>query len=114
MQLEMSFSPESMTVFLEGEIDHHIAKRMRNEIDEMLDRQRPKTLVLDFRSVTFMDSSGIGLIMGRYKKLQIWNGALEVVNVSHNILKVMRLAGLEKIARLEQLNTQGGQPNEAI
>lgn len=108
MAINMEFGPEIMTVFLEGEIDHHIAKRLRGEIDEMIDRQRPPLLILDFRGVGFMDSTGIGLIMGRYRKLQLWGGKLEVVNVAPPIYKVMKLAGLEKLARIGQLQTQGG------
>ncbi|MBQ6708853.1 MAG: STAS domain-containing protein [Clostridia bacterium] len=94
---------ERMTVWLDGEIDHHNAGGIRVRIDETLIRLRPKLLSLDFSAVTFMDSSGIGLIMGRYKNIQSWSGKLEVINVPRSMSKVMRLAGLERIATIRNM-----------
>ena len=94
---------ERMTVWLDGEIDHHNCIGIRMRVDEAIRRNKPKELRLDFGSVTFMDSSGIGLIMGRYKTLQSWNGKLEVINVPGVFSKVMYLAGLDKIATIRKL-----------
>ena len=63
--LELKQEENTLTVFLSGELDHHHAKEIREEVDFAVREQRPPTVVLDFRRVTFMDSSGIGLIMGR-------------------------------------------------
>ncbi len=60
-----------------GEIDHHTARVLREEIDTKIIRTTPTVLVLDFEKVTFMDSSGIGLIMGRYKLIHPMNGMTE-------------------------------------
>ncbi len=57
---------------LKGEIDHHNAKELRSDIDVAIDRNRPETVILDFSGVTFMDSSGIGLVMGRYKTVSAY------------------------------------------
>ncbi len=92
---------ERMTVWLDGEIDHHNCVGIRLRVDEAIRRCKPKELRLDFGSVTFMDSSGIGLIMGRYKTIQSWNGKLEVINVSKSFSKVMILAGLDKIVTIK-------------
>ena len=56
--------------YLDGEIDHHTASVMRNEIDSSIEKNMPSMLILDFRDVTFMDSSGIGFIIGRYNQLK--------------------------------------------
>lgn len=92
---------EMLIVYLGGDIDHHSAKSMRCEIDDHITRLHPKNLSLDFREVSFMDSSGIGLVMGRYKLMQSIEGHLHVVNLPSHIKKVMTLAGLDKLAVLE-------------
>lgn len=89
---------ETLLVTLSGDIDHHIARDLRIQIDEEVTRLCPQVLCLDFREVTFMDSSGIGLVMGRYKLIQSMGGTLQVVNLSSHIRRVMILAGLDKLA----------------
>lgn len=82
---------------LGGEIDHHTAKAIREEIDETVENSRPKLLKLDFGDVHFMDSSGIGLIMGRYKLITILGGKLKVVNIPKRLERMIRLSGLVKL-----------------
>ncbi len=83
---------------LSGEIDHHSAKELRSDIDLAIDRHRPEKLILDFDGVTFMDSSGIGLVMGRYKAVKLCGGCVIIENTGSQIKKVMRLAGLDRLA----------------
>ena len=87
-----------VTVFLSGDIDHHSAAAMRETIDHTVESSLPQKLIIDFKDVTFMDSSGIGLVMGRYKLMRSINGEIEVRNVSSHIKKVMKLAGLDLLA----------------
>ena len=98
--IEFSVSGKCMTVFLSGEIDHHTALPIRLEIDDKIENCRPQNTILDFTDVTFMDSSGIGLVMGRFKLLSEFDGTLEVTGLSNNAYKVMRLAGLDRIATI--------------
>lgn len=91
-----------ITAFIMGDIDHHSAKEIRETIDFALESSLPETLILDFKDVTFMDSSGIGLVMGRYKLMQSMNGQLRIQNVSSHMKKVMRLAGLDKLAAFDK------------
>ena len=93
---------EVITVYLSGEIDHHLAKGMREEIDNAIEYGMPSLLILDFSDVTFMDSSGIGLVMGRYRLLQKTGATLNLVNLPENIFKIMKLAGIERLASLEK------------
>jgi len=83
---------------LSGEVDHHTARAIREDIDVAIDRCHPKRLVLDFDGVTFMDSSGIGLVMGRYKLMKPCGGTVIIENTGNQIKKVMRLAGLDRLA----------------
>ena len=92
---------DSLTVLLVGELDHHEASKIRGEIDGALEKYRPQKLVIDFGGINFMDSSGIGLVMGRYKLIKSWGGKVEITNVPKNLKRVMKLAGLEKLARID-------------
>lgn len=91
---------EVVTAFLSGEIDHHSAAQMRLEIDSAVEQFTPSLLVLDFKDISFMDSSGIGLIMGRYKSVSAVGGELAIINTSQPITKVLRLAGMDRLAKI--------------
>ena len=101
MSVRIYLAEEILTAYLSGELDHHVARSIREEIDEAAQRAHPTVLVLDFRDVTFMDSSGIGLVMGRYALMQELEGELRIENLPTHIKKVMRLAGLERLANME-------------
>lgn len=95
-----------LVVFLRGEIDHHGAEPMRKEIDRRIRQDKPSVLRLDFRNVTFMDSSGVGLVMGRYRLLRTWGGKLELSGMSGVVQRIMQLSGVEQIASV--LTEKGG------
>ena len=84
----------------DGEVDHHCAPSIRNEIDLVVESCRPENLILDFGEVTFMDSSGIGLVMGRYQVMKNIGGRVSLQNTPVHIRKVMRLAGLDRFATI--------------
>lgn len=102
MPVKIISTKQRVTAFLDGEIDHHTAAAIRLEIDEAIARNKPKTLKLDFSDVTFMDSSGIGLVMGRFRTIQPLGGKLIVSNLSPQVYRIMQLAGLEKIAKISK------------
>lgn len=83
-----------------GEIDHHTARELREEIDTKIIRTTPSVLVLDFEKVTFMDSSGIGLIMGRYKLLNPIGGKIIIKNSSDLVKRLLNLSGISKLANI--------------
>ncbi len=101
MALKLDCADGEITAWLDGEIDHHAASGIREQIDEAVDRLRPQVLTLDFRNVTFMDSSGIGLVMGRYRLIQETGGRLVIRHTSQHIRKVMRLAGIDRLAEFQ-------------
>ena len=100
--LSLSYTEDTLTATLRGEIDHHSAIRVRTQIDDALDLNRPEKLIIDVGNVDFMDSSGLGLIMGRYAKAKELNIALIVRNPSPRAKKMLVLAGLEKIIEIEE------------
>ena len=89
------------TAFLSGEIDHHSSAFLREEIDKAVNVVMPRELCLDFMHVSFMDSSGIGLVMGRYKLMHAIGGKLTVRGVNASTMKVMKLAGLDLLAKID-------------
>lgn len=102
--MELIQSGTHLTVVLTGEIDHHTARQAREQIDVTVNKNHIRSLELDFGGVSFMDSSGIGLIMGRYRLMQGVDGKLEVTHASPQIEKLMRLAGLGvlQVIRMEE------------
>ena len=97
---------ERLVATIYGEIDHHSARELRDEIDANLQRSLPKQLVLDFRDVGFMDSSGVGLIMGRYKLVKSMGGEIIIRNAPDQVARVMRLAGLDRLAQIRDSDGQ--------
>ena len=98
--VKFSESENILTATLDGEIDHHLAKIQREEIDSMLFRKKPKELVLDFSSIRFMDSSGIGLIIGRVDIAGRLGAAVRVIGLSPTLKKLVKLSGVEKLENL--------------
>ena len=90
-----------LEVRLFGEIDHHSAVGVRSDIDSLIYEVRPKKTVLDLASIDFMDSSGLGLIMGRYALMQRIGGELTLKNPNERVMKIFDLAGLGRIIRIE-------------
>ncbi len=102
MKNKISISNRELTYRLSGEIDHHSAKAARELIDTLIQQQRPILLRLDFSDVGFMDSSGIGLIMGRYRMMTLYGGRVTVVNVPDELKRMMQLSGLGALGVLEE------------
>ena len=91
-----------VTVWLSGEIDHHTACEWRGQIDYTVERGHATCLRLDFSDVTFMDSSGVGLIMGRYRLMNGRGGRLVIVGASDRLATMMRMAGLDRLPIWEE------------
>lgn len=98
--LNFDFKDGTLYVSLIGEINHHNAFSVRQEIDEKIQELNSKNLVLDLAEVSFMDSSGLGLIMGRYQRMQELGGTLTVANPSADHKKLFKLAGLNKLVKI--------------
>ena len=102
MQKDVIFSQHKsqLTAHIKCDIDHHTAKVVRENIDRMLFENKPEVLILDFSSVDFMDSSGLGLILGRVEKAAALNADVRLSGISPSLMKLIRLSGLERISNL--------------
>ena len=96
-KIKFSFEERLVAVSLCREIDHHAARSIREEIDKMLFSHRPAVLVLDFSLVEFMDSSGLGLIIGRSEMCRSIGASVELRGLSDRILRLVKLGGVMKI-----------------
>ena len=100
MPVTIVSTPLRICIKLSGEIDHHNAAALRLEADDAIRARLAPNVRLDFGGVTFMDSSGIGFVLGRYALVSSYGGNVEVTNLSLRNHKMMRLAGLEKLVKL--------------
>lgn len=92
-----------MIAQIKGEIDHHTVPAIRDMIDDsFVCAENVTELVMDFSDVTFMDSSGIGLVMGRYKLAAANGKKISVINLSERDYKIMKMSGIEKLAEVSK------------
>ncbi len=96
------FDGKVLTVYLSGDIDHHSARKIREYTDALIGEMKPVMLLLDFSAVTFMDSSGVGLIMGRYRIMKLYGGSVRAVSIPPALRKMMELSGLGCLDVLER------------
>lgn len=87
----------AMIVYIQKELDHHLAKKIRQEVDFLIDRGNVKYLIFDFGGVSFMDSSGIGMIIGRYKKLRFFGGELRLSGIRPEVERIFSMSGIYKM-----------------
>lgn len=98
--LQTDYADRVLTAYIDGEIDHDSAAKLRISIDGAAQSLKPEVLCLDFGNVRFMDSSGVGLVMGRYRRMKLIGGRLRVVNVPDNIYRIFAMSGLEGLGVL--------------
>jgi stage II sporulation protein AA (anti-sigma F factor antagonist) len=94
-----------LIVRVEGELDMHSADQFRSTVDKALDISGAKKMLLSLKGVSFIDSSGLGAILGRYKQVSIMGGSLLAANLQPQVEKILELAGLLKIIRVYNSET---------
>lgn len=97
MDISFTKKDDVLIISLIGELDHHSAEYVRSKIDDKIDRDQIKNIILNFSNVSFMDSSGIGVIMGRYKKIKEREGSIVISGINSNIDKMFKVGGLYSI-----------------
>lgn len=95
---------KTLLVEITEEIDHHSTEKMRRLIDDDITRYMPRKVIFDFDSVTFMDSAGIGLIIGRYKFVNMLGGKLEVANLTESVKKIFEMSGILRLIPVANLD----------
>lgn len=99
MRIRTEEKSRCLVIHIEGELDHHTAEDIREKVDKIYDRTSCKDMVFDFEQVEFMDSSGIGMIIGRYKNAEKQGGQVFITGMDENIQKIFALSGLQKIVK---------------
>lgn len=93
--------------FIKGDIDHHTAPEIRSVIDDaVISNENAKMLVIDFDGVSFMDSSGVGLVMGRYRLLNAKGKQLKIQNISQRDYRIFKMSGIEALAQINLKATE--------
>ena len=101
MALMCRAEDRSLYAAVDGELDHHRAREILMELDRQIDMELPRRLTLDLGGVSFMDSSGIAVLLRADRRMCDLDGELRVVHVPQQAARVLRAAGLEKLIELE-------------
>lgn len=94
-----------LTIFLPGELDHHNAEEIRKGADKLIEENHIKCVIFDFQETNFMDSSGIGVIMGRYKMVYLLVGEVWAVHANERMKKILTMSGVTKIIQMYEEET---------
>ncbi len=97
MKFELAKNGNLLIVKVSGELDHHFADEIRVRVDAELMRPPITNILFDFENLTFMDSSGIGMIMGRYKKVKALGGKAWIICKNHNAIRILEMSGVFNI-----------------
>lgn len=98
------YEKDKLLVFkITDEIDDHSVQMIRRKADYEIERYMPKRVIFDFDSVTFMDSAGIGLIIGRYKFAKMLGAKLEISNLTQSVKKIFEMSGILKLIPVTEI-----------
>ncbi|MDD3338358.1 MAG: anti-sigma factor antagonist [Lachnospiraceae bacterium] len=100
--MDYRIQEDYLYVFLPTELDHHSTESIRRECDELLYDNEILHIVFDFGETSFMDSSGIGVLMGRYRMISKLGGDVTAIHVNDRVYKILNLAGLHKVMEISQ------------
>ena len=104
MEIIYEIRGNALVAELFGEMDHHVSEKIRSDIDEMMENYSVRNLIFDFSRVTFMDSAGIGVVLGRYRKIQAEGGCVIIAGCSMKIRTILNMAGVFSL--MEYMDTK--------
>lgn len=102
MKIDHYMDEKILKILITEEIDHHSSSIIRTRLDYEISRFRPKKVIIDLERVKFMDSAGIGLMIGRYKVTKSYGGVLEIENTSPKLMRIFEMSGLPKIIEFKE------------
>lgn len=105
MDLTVWNEQDKLYVKVTGEMDHHAVKDTRREVDDLIIKNRPKTLMMDLSGIDFMDSSGLGFVLGRMRKITDIKGTLMILNPARRVEDMLKMAGVDKLVRILHSDT---------
>jgi stage II sporulation protein AA (anti-sigma F factor antagonist) len=100
--IDLEVKQKVLCIRLSGELDHHSAESLRENVNQAIENYQIQHLVLNLEQLTFMDSSGLGVILGRYKQIKQKNGEMVVCAISPAVKRLFEMSGLFKIIRLDE------------
>lgn len=103
MQFTSFLQDGHLTVMLTGEIDHHCAKNYINSIAAKIEAYTPRVCILDFQDVTFMDSSGIAVVINALRNMTRIEGTLEICGLGEQPMRVFRASGVDKLVKIKEV-----------
>lgn len=109
---EYSKKDNLLTIKLTEEIDQHTTDKIRRKLDNEIERFIPRKVIFDFSNISFMDSSGIGMVLGRYKLIKMLGGNLEIINVNKITKKIFDMSGVTRIISIKQKVNQNENENK--
>lgn len=107
-KLKFNYENNILTIKALGDIDHHSAKNVREVMDKLIFEKKPSLVLMDLSNVEFMDSSGLGLILGRYTTCEEIGAEFRIIKPAPSVSRILSLAGIERLMKIE-----GGYRNEA-
>ncbi|WP_166239240.1 anti-sigma F factor antagonist [Paenibacillus turpanensis] len=102
LHIQLEHHRKALIVRLAGELDHHTAETVRNQIDDAIRRHDATHIILSLKELSFMDSSGLGVILGRYKAISAKGGKMVMCDVSPSVARLFEMSGLFKILSVEK------------
>ena len=100
MEIFIAGKYRTLVVKLSGDLDHHSAGKLREKIDRELERTGAVNVAFDFGRVSFMDSSGIGIIMGRYRKIACFGGKVYAIHADRQIQRILAISGMNRVVEV--------------
>jgi len=101
LQIDVEYKRQALVVRLSGELDHHSAQTVKATLEEAIERGRVNHIVLSLKDLSFMDSSGLGVILGRYKQISNRGGKMVVCDINQAVYRLFELSGMFKIIQVE-------------
>ena len=102
----------TLTVKIIEEIDQYVADKLRRKLDNEIEIYSPKNVVFDFEAIDFMDSSGIGMVLGRYKLVKMLGGNFEIINADRRLKKIFDMSGVSRIISIKESKDKESDNNE--
>lgn len=102
LEIKIEHNREAMIVRLQGELDHHSAADLKNQMEHMIEQENINHIILSLKDLDFMDSSGLGVILGRYKQVMNKGGKMIVCDCNPSIYRLFEMSGLFKILSIEE------------
>lgn len=106
LQFEMEHGSKALIVRLKGELDHHTAEIVKSRMEEAIGRSGTNHVIVNMRDLKFMDSSGLGVILGRYKQINSKGGKMILCDVSPSVYRLFEMSGLFKILSIQENERQ--------